>query len=584
MKKELSYYTCHNVKEISDYADLIAKSAAEYGSKDCYRFLRGKVEYRISYSRFADTVYSLGQALVRLGVNEGHTAIIGDKCYEWLASYFASIIFGGVAVPLDKELAEEQIRGFVNFADCDTVIYTKKFAKVFAGHEAEMPRVKHYIEITLDVPVDPDDTYEAQEPQGTHHTFDSLVKWGSADLFKNGFAADIENQDVDRLSIIIFTSGTTGTSKGVMLSQKNILSCVLECIKLVDVRNDDIVVSVLPFHHTYEMTAGIFAPFIVGATVCINDSIRNTTRDFKYFQPTLIALVPLFVTTIYKKIIDTARKKRIDKVLIGMMKTDRALRRVGIDMRKTFFSSVTSVFGGRLTRIVCGGAAMPPDLLEKFSSFGIQLCEGYGITECSPVVAVSPFEHTRSGSCGLILPTVQVYIDRDNPGDAAGEIVVKGDNVMLGYYKNEEATREVLDSRGWFRTGDCGYVDRDNYLYITGRKKNVIVLDNGKNVFPEEIEEYLDGFELIEECAVVGRKAEGGDTVAVTAIIYPNYEKAAEKGIEGDEAVKEYFKGEVARLNKKLASFKQIRGVEIRKTPFPKTSTQKIQRHKIDNE
>lgn len=386
------------------------------------------------------------------------------------------------------------------------------------------------------------------------------------------------------MSIIIFTSGTTGTSKGVMLSQKNVLSCLCSALKLIDVSSDDVLVSVLPFHHTYEMTAGILAAYAIGATVCINDNIRNTTRDFKYFKPTILALVPLFVTTLYKKIMDTARKKGLDKTLQRLMKTDRLLRHVGIDLRKAFFSQITSELGGRLTRIICGGAPMPPDMVEKFSSFGISVSEGYGITECSPVIAVAPFEYTRRGSCGLLLSNMQLYIDRDDVHDETGEIIVKGDNVMLGYYKNEAATAEVLSDRGWFRTGDCGYIDSDSYLYITGRKKNVIVLNNGKNVFPEEIEEYLGEIELIKECTVVGRTAEKDGKVNVTAIIFPDYERAKEENITTDEEINIYFRNEIAKLNKRIASFKQIKGIEIRKTPFPKTTTQKIQRYKINNE
>lgn len=585
MNKNVNYYKEYNDKKYSDFADLLYQSARDFPSKDCYRFIRDKNEYKISFSRFVKTVYALGQALEKLGHNKGHTAIIGEKCFEWLTSYFAAIIFGGVAVPLDKELAHDQIRNFVNFADCDTVVYTKKYADVFVDHESEMPGVKLFIEITLDAPVNINsDENDATIPDGNHTTFDNLVTWGHSDILKNGVSAVVKNQDAEKMSIIIFTSGTTGTSKGVMLSQKNVLSCLCNALKLIDVSSDDVLVSVLPFHHTYEMTAGILAAYAVGATVCINDNIRNTTHDFKYFKPTILALVPLFVTTIYKKIMDTARKKGLDKTLQRLMKTDRVLRRVGIDLRKAFFSQVTSELGGRLTRIICGGAPMPPDMTEKFASFGISVSEGFGITECSPVIAVAPFEYTRRGSCGLLLSNMQLYIDRDDVNDETGEIVVKGDNVMLGYYKNETATADVLSDRGWFRTGDCGYIDSDNYLFITGRKKNVIVLNNGKNVFPEEIEEYLGEIELIKECTVVGRKSEKDGAINVTAIIFPDFERAKEKNITADEDINIYFRNEITKLNKRIASFKQIKGIEIRKAPFPKTTTQKIQRHKIDNE
>lgn len=580
-----SFYPEHNEKYIKDFADLLYTGAQEYAHKDCYRFIRKKTEYKITYAEFGRTVNALGTALYEMGLNTGHTAIIGEKCYEWLASYFAVIIFGGVAVPLDKELAHEQIRSFVNFADCKNVIYTSKFRDVFIGHESEMPGVRCYIEIPMGVPEAlPCTISGASMPDGNRLRFDKLIKWGNDMVLRNGLPKAVKNRDTEKMSIIIFTSGTTGTSKGVMLSQKNVISNITNSIRIVGISKDDVLVSLLPFHHTYEMTAGILSAFALGATVCINDNIKNTMRDLKYFSPTAIALVPLFVTTIYKRIMDTARKNGLDKTLARLMKTDKLLRRVGIDMRKVFFAQVTAAFGGRLTRIVCGGAPLAPDMVEKFASLGITLAQGYGITECSPVIAVTPFENVRPKSCGLLLQNMQCYIDRDHCDDPAGEIVVKGDNVMLGYYKNEEATRQVLDERGWFRTGDCGYIDKDNYLYITGRKKNVIVLENGKNVFPEEIEEYLEEIELIKETAVVGRRNKDDDTISVTAIIYPDYEKLFEIGITEENAVSAYFRNAVIELNKKTASFKQIRNVEIRKTPFPKTTTQKIQRHKLDKE
>ncbi|MBR6514552.1 MAG: AMP-binding protein [Clostridia bacterium] len=581
--KTNKYYPCHSEKSINDFADLLYSCAREFGSKDCYRYLRRKTEYKVSFSDFAKTVNGLGSALCEMGVNKGHTAIIGEKCYEWLSAYFAAIIFGGVAVPLDKELAEDQIRSFINFADCEAVVYTEKYRGVFEGHESEMPAVKCYICISAGAPVSLTDE-PAVAPETNHMPYGDTVKWGHYLNVKRGLPEVVKKQDTEKMSVILFTSGTTGTSKGVMLSQKNIISNITEALKIVRVDSKDVLVSVLPLHHTYEMTAGILAAFAVGATVCINDNIKNTTRDFKYFQPTVITLVPLFVNTVYKKIMEGIRKKGMEKTVNGLIKTDKVLRRVGIDLRKQFFSQITEAFGGRLNRIVCGGAPLNPEMVEKFASFGITIAEGYGITECSPVIAVAPFENVRLHSCGLVLPNLQCYIDRDDPRDETGEIVVKGDSIMLGYYKNPEATAEVLDSRGWFRTGDCGYMDKDNYLYITGRKKNVIVLNNGKNVFPEEIEEYLERVDFIKEVTVVGRRSTEDDTINVTAIIYPDYDSLYEKGIIGDMEVESHFKKAVVELNKNIASFKQIRGVEIRKTPFPKTTTQKIQRHKIDKE
>jgi long-chain acyl-CoA synthetase len=369
-----------------------------------------------------------------------------------------------------------------------------------------------------------------------------------------------------------------------MLSQRNIVFCAIQSSKLVDISSEDVLVSVLPLYHTYEMTGGILIALRNGCTICLNDSIANSLRDFKHYRPTMLALVPLFVSTIYKRILDTAEKKGASKSLALAVSTSKYLRLVGLDVRRRLFGEVLSALGGRIRTIICGGAALNPDLVARFEEFGISLKQGYGITECAPIISVVPYNVNRPSSCGIPIDGMQVMIDREKASDETGEIMVKGDNVMLGYYKNKQATDEVLTPRGWFYTGDCGYTDKDGFLYITGRRKNVIVLNNGKNVFPEEIEEYLERVPLISDSIVVGRKTDDGDTIQLTAVIYPDYEKAAEKNLIKDDEILTFFRENIIKLNKTLVLYKQIRNIEIRKTPFPKTSTQKIKRHKVDTE
>lgn len=296
-----------------------------------------------------------------------------------------------------------------------------------------------------------------------------------------------------------------------MLSEKNAVAAVNSACEAVDFSADDTIVSVLPIHHTYELCCHI-AAINYGVTVCINDSLKNVLRNFAFFKPTGIILVPLFVNTMYKKIWDTAKKSGKDKKLAAAITASKTMRKVGIDMREKLFKEVREAFGGRLNKIICGGAALNPDYVEKFEEFGINIYEGYGITECSPLISVTPYYAPKRGSVGPCVQSCTAKIDgtaKNDKGFIEGEICVKGENVMLGYYKNEKATEEAFDEEGYYRTGDIGYMDGDGYIYITGRKKSVIVLNNGKNVFPEEIEEYLGNIDSIAESVVVGRKKAG---------------------------------------------------------------------------
>ena len=317
-----------------------------------------------------------------------------------------------------------------------------------------------------------------------------------------------------------------------------------------------------------------------GMNIAINDSLKRVLKNFALFEPTGLVLVPLFVSTMNKRIWDEARKGGKEKALRALIKVSRGLRAIHVDLRKTFFKQITSAFGGRLEKIVCGGAPLNPELAETFSEFGIDISEGYGITECAPLIAVNPYFAPKKGSVGPSVPCCTVRIDADHKNDLGfdeGEIQVKGDNVMLGYYNNPDANAAAFTDDGWFRTGDVGYMDKDGYITITGRMKSVIVLDNGKNVFPEEIEEYLEKIELITESVVVGREEEDGST-KLTAVIFPNQAYFEEKFAGQDTDIYKEIQKEITNLNKKLPSFKQIHKLEFRKTEFEKTSSKKIKR------
>jgi long-chain acyl-CoA synthetase len=319
-----------------------------------------------------------------------------------------------------------------------------------------------------------------------------------------------------------------------------------------------------------------------GIHICINDSLRRVLPNIQKYRPTGLVLVPLFVETMYKKILSEAKKSGREGAINFGIKLTKASKAVGIDLRKKVFKVIHQTFGGRLQKIICGGAALNPKLIRAFESFGIPIYEGYGITECSPLIAVTPYHARKFGSVGPAVPCCKARIAGDTVGDKGyieGEIQVKGDNVMLGYYGNEEANKDAFTEDGWYRTGDVGYMDDDGYIYITGRIKSVIVLENGKNVFPEEIEEYLADIEEIAETVVVGRKAENSDAIVLTAIIFADAAKIPEGS--SMEALQESIRAQVSAINKRLPSFKQIHKVEFRDTEFEKTTTRKIRRNLV---
>ncbi|MBQ1956452.1 MAG: AMP-binding protein, partial [Clostridia bacterium] len=498
---------------------------------DIYRTRPNKIVYKyfaddrslisLTYSEFADMICRQAAGFASLGLAGKRIAVIGETSPMWVSTYISAILAGGIVIPLDKELKISEIEGFLEFSEADAVVFSQTFNDRFTDAAESHKTLKKFIPLT---------------PEGCTITdsekvvsFDEIIKLGEKAL-SEGYTIPCE-RDMERLAVMLFTSGTTGTSKCVMLCEKNVIAAVNSAIESVEFTEEDVIVSVLPIHHTYELCIMISATAL-GMEIGINDSLRHLLKNFQTFKPTGLILVPLFITTMNKRILDTAKKNKKEKLLKVSLKASYALRHVGIDVRKNLFKSVLDAFGGRLNKIISGGAPLNPSLVHEFDEFGINICEGYGITECSPLISVSPYYAVKPGSVGPAVESCRVRIapvsENAEPqinakGFVEGEIQVKGDNVMLGYYKNEQATAEAFTKDGWYCTGDIGYLDNDGYIFITGRKKSVIVLENGKNVFPEEIEEYLADVESIAESVVVGRKSESGLEIILTAIVYPNF-------------------------------------------------------------
>lgn len=575
----------------SDLSNLVKIGASLYGEKTYLRFKRNRQDTQVSYKDFDQMVDCVGSAFAELGVGESPIAVIGESSPEWVVTYLAAANGGGMIVPLDRELAEEQIANFIRRAHVRYIVHSASFTEMFHRLADELPDVVGFAEISKEYFPYPDQTGSAQPITERFIPFEALVRRGTG-LLNTGYHIYTSHKiDLDKPAVLLYTSGTTGSSKGVLLSQRNVTTAVNTSYSMIDVYKEDTLLSVLPIHHTYEMTCGYLTPLLVGATICINENLKTVVRNLQEYKPTIMVLVPLFITTFHKKIMESVRKKGLEKKIKLAMAASNMARHVGVDLRETLFKEILETFGGRLDRIVCGGAPMNPDMGKFFDAIGIKLTQGYGITECAPLISVSPFHCIKAASVGLPVPGLEVRIGGEDgtllenpPAGTIGEIVVRGDNVMLGYQEDPEATAAVLDEEGWFRTGDIGYMDREGYIYITGRAKNVIVLHNGKNVFPEEIEEYLEKIDLVSECAVIGRTAMDGETVNVTAVIYPDFTRAEELGLDGIDAISDELRKRINKININLPMFKQIRGVEVRKTPFVKTTSKKIIRYRIDEE
>ncbi len=558
----------HN-RPVRSLYDNVALAAEKFGDHPLFAFERAKTDYEISYKEFHEYVKSVTRAFIKLGLDGKRVAIVGENCPEWIATYTAAITAGGVAVPIDVALSKEQIVNFVKMAECTVLAYSSTWGSYIEEHEEEFEGVETFIKLA-----DTDFDFKTAEVHELERftTVANLAHTGNA-------VTDIEisEQDVDRMSIMLFTSGTTGTSKIVMLCQRNICAVINDARKpLAAINQDDVLLSVLPVHHTYELTCGIFAAMDHGCKICVNDSIKHVSKNLKKYKPTAMAVVPLYVEVFYNTIMKTVRKQGIEKTFNMAIKISQVAGKVNINLRKQLFGKVMEAFGGRLNKMVCGGAALRPELVEIFRAIGIDICQGYGITECAPLISVVPFGVYNPRSCGLISDSMQVFIDKENPTDTFGEIVVKGPNVMLGYYKNEQATKEVLSPKGWFYTGDYGYVDENNYLYITGRKKNIIVLQDGKNVFPEEIEEYLNAIDHVKESVVVGRQRD--NDLAITALVYPDFEYTDSIGLKSKEEVYNAIRDKINETNRKLVGYKRVVAVEFINEPFEKNTSQKIKR------
>ncbi|MBE6701145.1 MAG: AMP-dependent synthetase [Ruminococcaceae bacterium] len=555
-------------RELRDFAsikELMQTAAKEGGEKLAFRYKKGGKVVDVTYTEFYNTTQALGTALSHRGLTDGHLACIGENSYNWIVAYLTVLQSKGVYIPIDAELPQKDVEHILEEGDATLCFCSNKFETRFKESENKLENIKYFI------------CFDREEDDGKYLSFTKLIEEGKK-LLKEGSTQFIEEErDEYKMKLISFTSGTTGLSKGVILSEHNIVSCIKYGLQVAHVY--DRTLSVLPYHHTYEAIPGILVELRSTVTICINDSRAATLKNMLLFKPEHIYLVPAFVEVFYKKVWENIEKQGKTALIKNAIKVSRVLRKMGIDVRRKLFKAIHAAFGGELKEIVCGGAPLRAEVAQFFDDIGIIVLNGYGITECSPLVSVNQMQFNDPATVGVKLPCIDIKFEDVNE-DGNGEICVKGDTVMLGYYKNEEETKKVLTEDGWFHTGDYGAMNDKGQLLITGRKKNLIVLKNGKNIYPEEIENYIAGISYIKELMVYSIE-EDGQEVGLCAEVFLDKAAVEEQGI-GDD-VMTHLKADVKNACAHLPVYKQISKIVIRDKEFVKTTTNKIKRQDPNN-
>ncbi len=558
----------YETRQITDLKDMLNSSCELYG--DNIAFLKKDVpggEYiEVKYNEYKRDVEALGTALISLGLKGKNIAIIGENRYEWAVSYLGILNGTGTVVPLDKELPEAELESLINRGELSAIIYSKKKDAQIEDIKKKNETIKYYISMDAD--------------ENTENSYKNLLKKGN-ELLNAGDRNFLDAKiDPNAPLVMLFTSGTTEQSKAVLLSHWNIAYDLICSCKSIMVNPEDRFFSVLPLHHTYECTAGFLVPIYRGASIAYCEGLRHISQNLKEAKPTMVLAVPALFENMYKKVWDAVEKQGKTKLIKVMIKISDALYACGINIKGILFKKIHENFGGRLRIGIVGAAAMNKDIIAGFRSLGIHMIQGYGLTECAPLAALNRDCYYNDASAGREVPGIKLRIDEPND-EGVGEICVQGDNVMLGYYKNEEATKRALRD-GWLHTGDLGYFDNDGFLFITGRMKNVLITKNGKNVYPEELEDLINKIDIVKESMVYQTENEQKDDTMLAAIIVPDFDKVKEKyGEITDEELKEKIWEEVKLVNKQLVSYKYIKQIRLRKEELEKTTTLKIKRYLV---
>ena len=542
--------------EITDLKDMLKKSGEKYGEKIAYK-IRQENEYKeITHSEVRKMVDGLGTKLIDMGLKDKRIAVIGENRYEWEIAYLSIVCGTGTVVPLDKSLPENELESLIERSKAEAIICSQKYVEIL-----KKTKLKYIISMDLEKDNDGIISQKRLISEGIQ-----LVKSGNTS-FTN---AKIDNE---KMSIMLFTSGTTSISKAVALSHKNICSNLMDISSILDVNSSDVFLSFLPLHHVFECTVGFLFSLYVGAETVFCDGIRHIPENLAEYKVSVMASVPAIYERLFKII-----KKHLEKQgkVEQILKDEEKYKDSSMEKKKEVFKEIHDLLGGNIKLFISGAASLEPSIEEKFRRLGFNMVQGYGLTETSPVVAIGNKKYHKTGSIGKCVPSDEVKL-LDVNKDGIGELAVKGPNVMLEYYENKEATEKVLKN-GWFQTGDLARIDEEGYIFICGRKKSVIVLKNGKNIFPEEMETLINKEDGVEESFIFGKPI-SKDPNDIKIFVKIVYNKESFEG-KTETEIKEYFNEKIKSINKTMPHYKAIRGIIISDKPLIKTTTNKIKREK----
>ena len=549
--------------------EMIKISSEKFSSEPAfYRDGKGLEDSKkITYKEFYREINSLGTAMVEMGLKGKRIAVIGENRYEWELAYLAVATGTGIIVPLDKALPENEIESLIIRSEVEAIFYSSKYDECMAKIQKQgNTKLKYFISMDL------------EKNDFNKYSLKEITEKGK-ELLEKGNREFLDSKiNNEEMSIMLFTSGTTNQSKAVMLSQKNICTNVRDIRNVFELDETDRFLSFLPLHHTFECTVGFLYPLSIGGTIIFSKGVRHIADELKNFKITAMICVPVVFEKMYDKLMKTIEEKGKMATVKKGIKLSNCLLKVGIDIRKKLFKEIHDNLGGCLRVMVAGGAALSPEKEKGFWDLGFNVLQGYGLTETSPVIAAELTKQKRLSSIGKKFPSVEVKIDNPDK-DGVGELLAKGDSVMLGYYNNKEANKEVFTEDGWFRTGDLARIDKNGYLYISGRKKFVIVLKNGKNVYPEEIESLLEKSELIKECMVFGMPARDGDVTLSVEVCYDKDYIKKQFGEITEEEIKEKIWNWVKEVNTTMPKYKYVKKLILTDEDLVKTTTLKIKRN-----
>ena len=558
----------HDFMKFTDLRDMLEKSGELYGDRPAYIFKteeEGKFR-EITHKEFRDHVKALGTKFVNIGLKDKRVAVISENRYEWGIVYLAVVNGTGVIVPLDKSLPENEIESLIIRSEVEAIVYSEKYNDIMNKIKKEgNTKIKYFISMDLE-----------KEENGIYSEHE-LIKQGKELLEKGNREFLDANIDPDKMAIMLFTSGTTAMSKAVMLSHKNICANIMDITSVLRIYDTDRFLSFLPLHHTFECTTGFLYPLSRGSSIAFCEGIRHIADNLKEYQASVMVSVPILFEAMYKKVMKTIEKKGKLKTVKKGIKISQFLLKFGIDVRKKLFKEIHDTLGGKIRIFVAGGAALDPEAEKGFNELGFTLYQGYGLTETSPVIAAEDDKYQRLGSIGKAFPSLDVKIEAPNE-EGIGELLVKGPSIMLGYYNNEEATKETITEDGWLHTGDLARIDKDGFIFISGRKKFVIVLKNGKNIYPEEIETLINKIEGVKESFVYGKPEDDGDYKICAKIVYDEELVEEVFGTKDAKELKEKIWQEVKKMNKTMPAYKYVREISITNKELIKTTTQKVKR------